>query len=87
MTLRMGWLYVAMASFALVASDVSTTRAQGLSPCDIDPNSCQYTPSGRGYWYPPGYRRPSDTVTRSAGGNPAVTAHKKSVRHGSQGNR
>lgn len=79
-TLRMSWPYVAMVGFALLMADVETTRAQGLSPCDIDPNSCLYSGTGRMYWYPPGYRRQTSTVTPAASVHQrrTVTAHKKS---------
>jgi hypothetical protein len=56
---RMSFTYVAMAASALMISGVGAARA--LDYCDIYPERCQYTPSGKGYFYPHGYRTPSET--------------------------
>jgi hypothetical protein len=56
MTSRMNLAYVAIAALALITSDVSAARA--LSFCDIYPQRCRYSPSGRGYYYPQGQRMP-----------------------------
>jgi hypothetical protein len=58
MTSRMSLAYVAIAALALITSGVRAAYA--LSFCDIYPNRCQYTPSGKGYYYPQGYRLPSE---------------------------
>ena len=65
MTSRMTWAYVAMAALGMIVSDVNAARA--LSFCDIYPDRCQYTPSGKGYYYPHGYRLPSETPGFGAG--------------------
>jgi hypothetical protein len=61
----MMWAYVAMAALGMIVSDVNAARA--LSFCDIYPDRCQYTPSGKGYYYPHGYRLPSETPAFGAG--------------------
>jgi len=61
MTSRMA--YVAIAALALMMSGA----AHALSFCDIYPNRCQYTPSGKGYYYPHGYRLPSEMPGFGAG--------------------
>lgn len=66
MSLRTSWPYVAAAGFALLISDAAPTRAQ-VTPCDINPDTCLYSGTGRLYWYPQGYRRPNATVTPVAG--------------------
>lgn len=63
MSLRADWFYVATAAGALMIADV--TAAHALSFCTIYPNRCQYTPSGKGYYYPQGYRLPSEGATTS----------------------
>jgi hypothetical protein len=65
MTARMVMAYVAMATSVLMVSDIRTARA--LHFCDIYPERCQYSPSGKGYYYPEGYRVGS-AGTPSAGG-------------------
>jgi hypothetical protein len=59
MALRRKFAWVAIATLGLIISNVSVGRA--LTFCDIYPNRCQYTPSGKGYYYPLGYRLPSET--------------------------
>jgi hypothetical protein len=62
----------AIAALALMISGVPPARA--LTFCDIYPNRCQYTPSGKGYYYPQGYRLPSQMPGFGAGaGNAAST--------------
>ena len=56
MTSRMNLAFVAIAALALITSDVSAARA--LTFCDIYPQRCRYSPSGRGYYYPQGQRMP-----------------------------
>jgi len=65
MTSRKMMAYRAMAALALMMADVTAARA--LSFCDIYPNRCQYTPSGKGYYYPHGYRLPSEMPGFGAG--------------------
>jgi hypothetical protein len=65
MSLRMDFAWVAVAALGLIISDVRAGRA--LTFCDIYPNRCQYTPSGKGYYYPLGYRLPSETPGFGAG--------------------
>ena len=65
MTARMVMAYVAIAALALITSGVRAAYA--LSFCDIYPNRCQYTPSGKGYYYPQGYRLPSEMPGLPAG--------------------
>src|ERR1700690_1701867 len=65
MTWRMVLACVAMAALALIKSGVRAAYA--LSFCDIYPNRCQYTPSGKGYYYPHGYRLPSEMPGFGAG--------------------
>jgi hypothetical protein len=73
MTLRRDWLYAAMAAAALTIADVSAARA--LSFCDIYPQRCRYSPSGRGYYYPQGQRMPEGLepafIERNGTGNAA----------------
>jgi hypothetical protein len=64
MTSRMNLAYVAMAAVALMMSDVTAARA--LHFCDIYPNRCQYSASGKGYYYPLGYRMPSTAGTANS---------------------
>ena len=66
MTLRMDWICMALAASVLMISDI--TAAHALTFCDIYPNRCQYTPSGKGYYYPLGYRLPSEGARASSGG-------------------
>jgi hypothetical protein len=56
MTLHRDWLCAATAAAALTMADVSAARA--LTFCDIYPQRCRYSPSGRGYYYPQGQRMP-----------------------------
>jgi hypothetical protein len=65
MTSRMNSAYAAIAALALITSGVRAAYA--LSFCDIYPNRCQYTPSGKGYYYPHGYRLPSEMPEFGAG--------------------
>ena len=65
MTLQTNLPYVAMAALALILSDVPAARA--LWFCDIYPERCQYTYTGKGYYYPQGYRLPSETPGFGAG--------------------
>lgn len=65
MTSRMNLAYVAIAALALITSGVRTAYA--LNFCDIYPDRCQYTPSGKGYYYPHGYRLPSEMPGFGAG--------------------
>ena len=73
MTSRMNLAYVAIAALALMISDVSAARA--LSFCDIYPQRCRYSPSGRGYYYPQGQRMPEGLepafIERNGTGNAA----------------
>ena len=70
MTSRMNLAYAAVAALALITSGFRAAYA--LSFCDIYPNRCQYTPSGKGYYYPQGYRLPSEMPGFGAG-NAATT--------------
>jgi hypothetical protein len=63
MTSRMVMATMAIAALALMMSGA----AHALSFCDIYPNRCQYTPSGKGYYYPHGYRLPSEMPGFGAG--------------------
>lgn len=73
MTLRRDWLCAAMAAAALTIADVSAARA--LTFCDIYPQRCRYSPSGRGYYYPQGQRMPEGLepafIERNGTGNAA----------------
>jgi len=82
MTLRMSWLYVVMASFAFMISDVAATRAQ-VTPCSIDPNICYYGNNGRYYWSPSGHRLQYGTATPSDGGARKPAVKKKTPNRGS----
>jgi hypothetical protein len=71
-TLRMDFVWVAITVLGLIILDMRAARA--LTFCDIYPNRCQYTPSGKGYYYPHGYRLPSEMPGFGAGaGNAAGT--------------
>jgi hypothetical protein len=72
MTSRMSLAYVAIAALALITSGVRAAYA--LSFCDIYPNRCQYTPSGKGYYYPQGYRLPSEMPGFGAGNGASTQA-------------
>ena len=67
-----GYAWVAIATLGLIISNVSVGRA--LTFCDIYPNRCQYTPSGKGYYYPLGYRLPSETPEGSRSRTPRPPA-------------
>jgi hypothetical protein len=73
MTLHRDWLCAAMAAAALTIADVSAARA--LTFCDIYPQRCRYSPSGRGYYYPQGQRMPEGLepafIERTGTGNAA----------------
>jgi hypothetical protein len=56
MTLRMDLAWVAFVALGLIISDVSAVRA--LTFCDVNPDRCRYSPSGRGYYYPRGLPMP-----------------------------
>jgi hypothetical protein len=56
MTLRMEFAWVAIAALGLIMSDLSAARA--LSFCDVNPDRCRYSPSGKGYYYPRGLPMP-----------------------------
>lgn len=75
MTLHRDWLCAAMAAAALTIADVSAARA--LTFCDIYPERCRYSPSGRGYYYPQGQRMPEGLepafIERNGTGNAAST--------------
>ncbi len=66
MTLRADLAYVAMATLALMISDVSAARA-ATKFCDIYPERCQYSGNGVNYYYALGYRVGS-AGTSGAGG-------------------
>src|SRR5580692_10049602 len=80
MTSRMNLAYVAIAALALITSDVSAARA--LSFCDIYPQRCRYSPSGRGYYYPQGQRMPEGLepafIERNRTGSAASTQARSS---------
>jgi hypothetical protein len=63
MTFRTSLLHVALATSALIVSDVMAARA-ATKFCDIYPERCQYGTDGLYYYYPLGYRMPGSTVTR-----------------------
>ena len=63
MSSRLAMAYAAIAALALMISGA----AHALTFCDIYPNRCQYTPSGKGYYYPHGYRLPSEMPGFGAG--------------------
>jgi len=73
MTLHRDWLCAAMAAAALTIADVSAARA--LTFCDIYPQRCRYSPSGKGYYYPQGQRMPEGLepafIERTGTGNAA----------------
>jgi hypothetical protein len=73
MTLRRDWLCRAVAAAALTIADVSVARA--LTFCDIYPQRCRYSPSGRGYYYPQGQPMPEGLepafIERNGTGNAA----------------
>lgn len=73
MTLHRGWLCAAMAAAALTIADVNAARA--LTFCDIYPERCRYSPSGRGYYYPQGRPMPQGLepafIERNGTGNAA----------------
>jgi hypothetical protein len=73
MTLRMDFAWVAIAALGLIISDVSAARA--LSFCDVNPDRCRYSPSGKGYYYPRGQPMPQGLepafVERNGTGNAA----------------
>jgi hypothetical protein len=71
-TSRMDFAWVAIAVLGLIILDMRAARA--LSFCDIYPNRCQYTPSGKGYYYPQGYRLPSQMPGFGAGAGNAASA-------------
>jgi hypothetical protein len=75
MTSRMNLAFAAIAALALITSDVSAARA--LSFCDIYPQRCRYSPSGRGYYYPQGQRMPEGLepafIERNGTGSAAST--------------
>ena len=75
MTSRMNLAYAPIAALALITSDVSAARA--LTFCDIYPERCRYSPSGRGYYYPQGQRMPEGLepafIERNGTGNAAST--------------
>jgi hypothetical protein len=77
-------LYVAMATFALIVSTVVVARA-ALDFCDIYPERCQYSPSGKGYYYPQGYRLPSEAGTAPTRRVQAANRWGCSVTDGTQG--
>jgi hypothetical protein len=77
-------LYVAMAASALMVSSVVVARA-ALDFCDIYPERCQYSPSGKGYYYPQGYRLPSETGTAPTRRVQATNRWGCSVTDGTQG--
>ena len=56
MTLRMDFAWVAIAALGLFVSYVSAARA--LDFCDVNPDRCRYSPSGKGYYYPRGQPMP-----------------------------
>ena len=64
MTIRMSFMYVAMAASALVISGVGAARA-ATKFCDIYPERCEYSGDGVNYYYPLGYRMPGSTALRS----------------------
>jgi len=75
MTLRMDFAWLAIAALGLIISDVSVARA--LSFCDVNPDRCRYSPSGKGYYYPRGRPMPQGLepafVERTGTGNAART--------------
>lgn len=75
MTLRMDFACVAIAGLALIVADVRAARA--LYICDVYPERCRYSPSGKGYYYAPGQPMPQGLepafVERSGPGSTAGT--------------
>jgi len=73
MTSRKNLAFMAIAALALITLDVSAARA--LSFCDIYPERCRYSPSGRGYYYPQGRPMPQGLepafIERNGTGNAA----------------
>jgi hypothetical protein len=82
----MSLLHVAMATSALIMSDVVAAHA-ATKFCDIYPERCQYATDGVYYYYPLGYRMPGSTETRPASARkytvkrktPTTTARKEPV--------
>jgi hypothetical protein len=74
---RMSLMHVAMATSALMISDVVAARA-ATKFCDIYPERCQYSGDAVNYYYPLGYRMPGSTEPRSpiVRKKPAATARK-----------
>lgn len=62
---RMSLMHVAMATSALMISDVVAARA-ATKFCDIYPERCQYSGDAVNYYYPLGYRMPGSTAPRSS---------------------
>ena len=73
MILRMNFAWAAIAVLGLIIADVNAVRA--LNFCDIYPQRCRYSPSGRGYYYPQGQPMPEGLspafVERTGTGNVA----------------
>jgi hypothetical protein len=76
MKFRMSLLHVALATSALIVSDVVAARA-ATKFCDIYPERCQYATDGVYYYYPLGYRMPGSTVTRPASARAYTVKRKK----------
>jgi hypothetical protein len=73
MTLRTDCARVAIAALGLIISDLSAARA--LDFCDVSPDRCRYSPSGKYYYYPRGGPMPQGLepafVERARTGNGA----------------
>jgi hypothetical protein len=63
MTLRMCLAYVAVATSALMVSDVAAHAATKI--CDVMPWRCRYEPDGRNYYWSPGRHMPEYGSTHS----------------------
>jgi hypothetical protein len=77
MTLRMHFAGVAIAALAVIVVEVNAARA--LTFCNLYPERCRYSTSGRYYYYPHGHPMPEGlapafverTSTGSAASGPA----------------
>jgi hypothetical protein len=76
MPFRMSLLPIAMATSALIMSDVMTAGA-ATKFCDIYPERCQYGTNGVYYYYPLGYRMPGSTATPPTGARKNTAKPKK----------
>jgi len=82
----MSLLHVAMATSALIVSDIVAARA-ATKFCDIYPERCQYGTNGVYYYYPLGYRMPGSTAIQPTSARkysgrrkkPTATASKEPV--------